>query len=293
MVDGDVLGRHGPVARARPPPRGRGRELLRCARLDQRLHRRLPDPESRACPRRRCGRVLRLRPRLQRAAREGREGASLARRLDRLLAVPARGRWAHGGVHARSAVPDAAPHGRLRRPHRDALADPLPHRRPDGPVRDLHGHPEQLRPVHGAGDHARLLEPRDHRRPRAGCSTRRHGGRQALRLRRLDRDRDGDPAPPAAALDTRPGRPAPARRRPARPRREAGLQAAGARRPRARPDQRQRGHRHDPRVEAHRPDDRAERDRQGVPDLHAAPGHVLGRGRDGALPVARPVGDPR
>ena len=42
----------------------------------------------------------------------------------------------------------------------------------------------------------------------------------------------------------------------------------GHARPRA--DQRQRGHRHGLRVDADRPDDRADRDRQGVPHLHAA-----------------------
>ena len=44
--------------------------------------------------------------------------------------------------------------------------------------------------------------------------------------------------------------------------------------------------RHVRRRDVHRPDDRAERDRQGVPHLHAAAGDVLGRGRDRPLPGA-------
>ena len=61
----------------------------------------------------------------------------------------------------------------------------------------------------------------------------------------------------------------------------------------ARADQRQRGDRDVRRRHVDRPDDRSERDRQGVPHLHAAAGDVLGRGRNGALPDARAVRDPR
>ena len=47
------------------------------------------------------------------------------------------------------------------------------------------------------------------------------------------------------------------------------------------------------RLEADRSDDRSERDRQGVPHLHAAAGDVLGRGRDHPLPVAGAALDAR
>ena len=53
---------------------------------DQRVHGRVPDPEPRAGARRRRRALGRVRPGLQRAAREGRAGARLARRVDDLLA---------------------------------------------------------------------------------------------------------------------------------------------------------------------------------------------------------------
>ena len=62
--------------------------------------------------------------------------------------------------------------------------------------------------------------------------------------------------------------------------------ADGAGHARARADQLQRGHRHVLRLALRRPEPRAERDRRGLPHLHAPAGHVLGRDRDRALPVA-------
>ena len=205
----------GPLARARAPPRDRRRELLRRARHDQRLHGRLPDPEPRPRARRRRRALLRLRARLQRAAREGREGARLARRVDRLLALPARSSAAITALFILAAplLIAAARPGALRRPRRHALADPLPDRRPARPLRDRRRDPEQLRPVHDPGADAGLLEPGDHRRPRPRRAARRHRERQALRLRRLDRRRHGDPVAAAAALAARARRPAPARAR--------------------------------------------------------------------------------
>ena len=203
------------------------------------------------------------------------------------------GSWADRALHPRGAGAHTAPHRRVRRPRSDALADPLPDRRPARPLRDRDRDPEQLRAVHHPGADARLLEPGDHRRARDRRAARRHGQRQALRLRGLDRRRHRDPAPPPASLAPRPRRPPAARARRSRPGREAGLQADDPRHARARPDQRQRGDRHRLRVEADRPDHRPERDRQGLPRLHAPAGDVLGRGRDGALPLPRAGGDAR
>ena len=83
------------------------------------------------------------------------------------------------------------------------------------------------------------------------------------------------------------GRPAAARARRAGSGREAVLQADAPGDAWARADQRQCGDRHVRRGDVDRPDDRPERDRQGVPDLHAPAGDVLRRRRDRALPLAR------
>ena len=94
-------------------------------------------------------------------------------------------------------------------------------------------------------------------------------------------------------MATRTRRPAPDGARLARPGDPAGIHADGAGDDRARPDQLQPGHRLHLRLEADRPRAGSERDRQGLQDLHAAPGHVLRRGRDRALPVAVPAGSAR
>ena len=65
------------------------------------------------------------------------------------------------------------------------------------------------------------------------------------------------------------------------------LRADGPDHDRPRADQLQRGRRHVLRLAPDRPLPGAERDQRGVPPLHAPAGDVLGRGRDGALPVAR------
>ena len=80
--------------------------LLRRRRADQRVHRRVPDPEPGARARRRRGALLRVRPGLQRPAREGRAPARLARRLEPLLADAARADRADGALHPRRAVGD-------------------------------------------------------------------------------------------------------------------------------------------------------------------------------------------
>ncbi len=291
MVDGDLLGSDGALARPRPRARDRRRQLLWRPRPDQRVHDRLPDPEPRPCARRRRGALVRVRPRVQRAARERGASASLAGRVDRLLALPPDRRGNHRALRPARAGLDAAAHGRLRRPGRDALPDPLSDRCLDRALRDRHRDPEQLRPVLDPRADARLLERRDHRRPRRRRAAGGHGQRQALRLRRFDRRRHGDPAAVAAAVAARTRRASPAGARRPRSGCQAGLQADGAGDARARPDQRQRRDRHCLRLQADRPDDRTERDRQGLPRLHAAPGDVLGRSRDDPVSVAGSPGD--
>ena len=292
VVDGVVLGRDRALARPRARPRDRRRQLLRRPRADQRLHGRVPDPEPDPRARRRRRALVRVRPRLQRAAREGGEGARLAGRLDHLLALPPRRRRRHGALHPRRAAVHAGAHGRLRRPDGDALADPLPDRRPARHVRDRHRDPEQLRRVLDSGADAGRLEPRDHRRAHLRRAAGRHRDAEALRLRRLDPDRHRDPAAAAAAVAARARRASPPRARHSRSGRQAGLHADGAGDARARPDQCQRRHRHDRGVEVDRPVHLPERDRQGLPDLHAPARDVLGRGRDRPLPDARPARDP-
>ncbi len=80
------------------------------------------------------------------------------------------------GLGAIDGAPDrrrAADHRPVRRSRRrqaardHALPDPLPDRRPARRLRDHRRDPQQLRALHGAGADARLLEPRDHRGPRA------------------------------------------------------------------------------------------------------------------------------
>ena len=212
VVDGDLLGRDRALAPARAHPRDRRRELLRRAGPDQRLHRRVPDPESRPGARRRRSVVVRVRARLQRIAGKGGEGKGLARRLDRLLALPAGRRRADRPLHPRRPGADAAAHQRLRRPDGDALADPLPDRRPARPLRDRDRNPEQLRRVLDPRLDAGLLEPGDHRRARDRRAPGRHRELEALRLRGLDRRRHFAPAAAAAPVAARPRRPAAARR---------------------------------------------------------------------------------
>src|SRR5262245_18662546 len=84
-LDGDLHPRDRPLARPRPRTRDRVGLLLRRDREDQRLHGRLADPVARARVRRRRGALGRVRPRLQRARREGRQGEGVAGRLLNLL----------------------------------------------------------------------------------------------------------------------------------------------------------------------------------------------------------------
>ncbi len=293
MVDRHIFGRDRALATARARAGDRRRELLRRPRLDQCLHGCLPDPEPRPSARRRRRPVVCVRARLQRVAREGRAGAGVARRVDRLLALPAAGQRADRSLHPRGPGADATAHRRLRRPDGDAVADPLPDRRPARTHRDHHRDPEQLRRVLDPCSDPRGLEPRDHRRARDRRAPGRQRELEALRLRGLDRCRHPAPTAPAAPLAARPRRTAAARTRSPRPDGQAGLQADGPRHARPRADQRQRRDRNGRRRQMDRPDDRPDRDRQGLPDLHAAPGNVLGRRRDGALSLARPACDAR
>ena len=136
--------------------------------LDQRLHGRDPDPESRPCARRRRRALGRLRPGLQRPAREGRAGARVARRVDALLADAARARRRDRRLHpARAAAHEAVRRsGRRLRPRRRPLARPVPDRRPPRALGDRRRDPQHVPPLRAAGARARRVEPRDHPRSR-------------------------------------------------------------------------------------------------------------------------------
>ena len=185
-LDRDLLVRHRPLADPRPRPRDRRAPLLRRRGLDQHVHGRVPAPEPAPLARRRRGALGRVRPRLQRAAREGEGAARLAGRLHALLARAARPRRHHRALHAPRALAHEAVRlrGRAGRARRDALADPLPDRRPARALRDRRRDPEQLRPLHRSRARAGGVEPRDHprRRDRRPARGQRHG--RALRLRR-------------------------------------------------------------------------------------------------------------
>ena len=137
------------------------------------------------------------------------------------------------------------------------------------------------------GPDARRVEPRDHRRPRARSPVGRRRRRRALRVRRLDRRRDTRPVPAAAAVAARSRRPVAGRLRLARPGRAALPRPDASGHADARADQRLDRDRHGVRLPPHRSRARAAGDRPRVPPLHAAAGHLLGRGRDGALSDAR------
>jgi hypothetical protein len=205
-VDGDLLAGHGSLQ----DPRSRSRDgrglLLRRGRQDQRVHGRVPDPEPRPGARGRCGAVVRLRPGLQRAAREGRACPRLARCLQPVLAHAARPQRCHGAVCAGRAAPDRAlPAGR-RGPRRWARAGALPDRDAARHLGDRRRDPQQLRALHGAGADTGVLEPRDHRRPRRRRAAGRQRERQAVRLCGRDRRRDADPGAAAGPLAQRPHR---------------------------------------------------------------------------------------
>ena len=112
---------------------------------------------------------------------------------------------------------------------------------------------------------------------------------RALPLCRPRGGRDAGAAPPADPVASPPRRTADDGHRLARSGGEAraGADAAGHADDRAR--QRELPRRHAVRVEAPRPGARAGGDRQGVPAVHAAAGHLRRRRDDGALPDARAV----
>ena len=130
---------------------------------------------------------------------------------------------------------------------------PLSDRRPARRLRDHRRDPQQLRALHGARADAGLLEPRDHRRSHTRSPARRHDRREALRLRDLDRHRDGDPGAAPDSLAAWPRRSPACRHRLAGPGRRARLRphAAGDNRPR--PHQLQPGREHAVRVAVSRP----------------------------------------
>src|SRR2546423_5744983 len=104
LVDGDLLARYRPLADPRARPRERGDLLLRRHRPDQRVHDRVPDPEPRPLAARGRGALVRVRPRLQRAARARGPQACLASRLQPFLADAARADGPDGALRARGAL---------------------------------------------------------------------------------------------------------------------------------------------------------------------------------------------
>ena len=165
-LDGDLRGGDRSLARARPHPRDGRRVLVRRGGTDQRVHRRVPDPEPRARARRGHRPLRRLRTGLQRAPREGRAAPRVARRLDDLLARPPLHDGTDGDLRARRAAHRRALRrsGRRLRPRRRPLARALPDRDPARALGDRGRDPERVRPLHRAGADAGRLEPRDHRR---------------------------------------------------------------------------------------------------------------------------------
>ena len=175
--------------------------------------------------------------------------------------------------------------GRAGSAHGRARAGPVPDPAPARGERDGGRGPEQLRPLRRLRDRALLLEPGDHR----GAGRLRAPGPRAGRdpsLRGRGRGRDRRPArdlrrrhpqhavsPPAGLRLALAGRPP-----------GAVADAPGDDQPRA--DQRQPARQQLLRQPRLRP--RAGGDRQGIPDLHAAPGDLLGRRCHGPLsdPVA-------
>ena len=180
--------------------------------------------------------------------------------------------------------------GRDPRPHGHPLAGPLPDPDPARGQRRRRRRPQQLRPLRRLRDRAVLLERDDHpraRRPRADV----RGPGPDLRLR--DRDPRRHPGP-AADPGLRPAQHAvqvQPQLRLARPRCAPGAAADAAGHPQPRADQLQPPDQQPLRHPGQRRG--AGGDRQGVPDLPAASGDLLGRDRDRALPDPGPFRLPR
>ena len=245
-LHGDLLLRDRPVADPRPRPRDRRPPLLRRRGLDQHVHGRVPAAEPAPLAGRRRGALGGVRPRLQRAAREGKGDARLARRVHALLARAARPGRADRALHPARALAHAAVRlrGGAAGARRHALADPLPDRRPARPQRDRRRDPQQLRPLHRSGARAGRVEPRDHLRRRDRRAARGQRVGRALRVRGRRARRDGRPVPAPAAVAPRPRRPAESGDRLARPGDQADLRADAPRDARARAHQLQPGHQH-------------------------------------------------
>ena len=294
-IDGRLLAGDGRLACARSRARGGFRLLLRRRGGDQRLHRRDPDPEPRTRARRGRRTLGRVRPRVQRAPRAGREDARLARCLDAALADAARSRRHNRALHPARAVPPEAIRRAWRRsrPRGRALPRPVPDRRPPRALGNRRRDPQHAPSLRAPGSRTRRLEPRDHPRPRPRRSPDRRRERPALPLRRRGRARDARPAPAADPVASAPGRSAADR---------AGLARPGGA-PRARADaagdaddrahQRELRRRHAVRVAAPRPGARPCRNRQGLQAVHAPAGHLRGRSHNGSLPDPRASRRPR
>ncbi len=186
LVDGGLLARHRALAGARSRAGGRGALLLRHRRRDQRVRGRVPDPEHGSRARGRRGPVRRLRAGVQRAARAGRAQARVAGRVEPALADAASpsGRSPRSSSSSAPWVMAAFGYGSLAA----GLARVL------FPIVVLLGLFGIVVGILNSYDHfsssgadAGVLERRDHRRARHRRPARRRHGREALRLRGLDR----------------------------------------------------------------------------------------------------------
>ena len=175
-VDRDLLRPDRDLAHRRSRPRDRGPALLRRRGRDQRLHGRVPGTEPRARSRRRPGAQLGVRAGVQRAARERRESAGLARRLEPLLPLRARADGSHRALHAARTVDHASVRLRGRAARISSSGSRACCSRCVallGAVGDRRRDPEQLRAVHDPGAEPDLLESRDHRRRSSSACPRR------------------------------------------------------------------------------------------------------------------------
>ena len=179
-------------------------------------------------------------------------------------------------------------HAGARRAHGRPVAGALPDRAAARPQRALRRDPQRLRPLHDPGARAAGVELRDHRRARRAQAVLR-GPQRDVRLR--DRRARGDascswlmclPVLRKLGVRVRVEGQLPRRARPAGARPDAADHAQPG------PHQLQPVHQLGARLDGLRGG--AARDRRRLPAVHAAPGDVQRRGRDGPVPGARAAG---
>ncbi len=291
-VDRRLLARDRDLARPRARPGDGQRLLLRRLRAHQRVHGRDPDPEPRARARRGRGALRRVRPGVQRAAREGGAEARVARRLDALLADAAR---------PRRPSPHSSSCSRRCSCGRSAIRAATTTSRSVSRASSSRSSSCSGSPGSSSGSSTRTTTSRVPALAPVAWNLVIVVG-LVLGVPRIDDEsaqlylyagvvvaRDARAAPPADPVAAPPRRSADGGHRLARSGGQARARADAAGDADDRARQRELPRRHALRVAAARPRARAGRDRQGVPPLHAPAGR-LRRGRhDGALPDARPA----